>query len=88
MTARARVAVDAPALGIDGLLKDPSIRIIVCTGAGGVGKTTTAAAVGLRAAEHGRHVCVLTIDILIADLFFMWVDPRYRRWWRWSVVLV
>lgn len=47
---------------IDALLKDPSIHIIVCTGAGGVGKTTTAAALGVRAAELGRNVCVLTID--------------------------
>ncbi|MSY41788.1 MAG: AAA family ATPase [Actinobacteria bacterium] len=39
-----------------------SITIIVCTGAGGVGKTTTAAALALRAAEQGRDVCVLTID--------------------------
>src|SRR5438445_81476 len=36
--------------------------IIVCCGAGGVGKTTTAAALALRAAERGRKVCVLTID--------------------------
>jgi anion-transporting ArsA/GET3 family ATPase len=36
--------------------------IIVCCGAGGVGKTTTAAALALRAAERGRRVCVLTID--------------------------
>jgi anion-transporting ArsA/GET3 family ATPase len=47
---------------IDALLTDPSIHIIVCTGAGGVGKTTTAAAIGVRAAELGRNVCVLTID--------------------------
>ena len=37
-------------------------RIIVCCGSGGVGKTTTAAALGLRAAERGRHVVVLTVD--------------------------
>lgn len=53
---------DAPKLAIDDILADPSIHIIVCTGAGGVGKTTTAAALGLRAAERGRDVCVLTID--------------------------
>jgi anion-transporting ArsA/GET3 family ATPase len=36
---------------------------VVCCGAGGVGKTTTAAALGLRAAErHGRRTVVLTID--------------------------
>ena len=34
----------------------------VGSGAGGVGKTTTAAALGLRAAEAGRRVVVLTID--------------------------
>ncbi|MCX6432837.1 MAG: ArsA family ATPase [Actinobacteria bacterium] len=52
----------APSLRIDDILADPSIHIIVCTGSGGVGKTTTAAALGLRAAEMGRDVCVLTID--------------------------
>jgi anion-transporting ArsA/GET3 family ATPase len=34
----------------------------VCCGSGGVGKTTTSAALGLRAAEQGRKVVVLTID--------------------------
>ncbi len=47
---------------IDALLDDPATRIVVCCGAGGVGKTTTAAALGLRAAERGRTVVVLTID--------------------------
>jgi anion-transporting ArsA/GET3 family ATPase len=37
--------------------------VIVCCGSGGVGKTTTAAALALRAAEkHGRRTVVLTID--------------------------
>ena len=49
-------------LDIDALLADPAKRIIVCCGAGGVGKTTTAAALGVRAAEAGRRVVVLTID--------------------------
>jgi anion-transporting ArsA/GET3 family ATPase len=49
-------------LDIDALIGDPQTRIIVCCGAGGVGKTTTAAALGLRAAESGRRVVVLTID--------------------------
>ncbi|MEV7597894.1 ArsA family ATPase [Kitasatospora sp. NPDC089797] len=47
---------------MDGLIDDPKTRIIVCCGSGGVGKTTTAAAIGLRAAERGRKVVVLTID--------------------------
>lgn len=49
-------------LAVDGLIDDPRTRIIVCCGSGGVGKTTTAAAIGLRAAERGRKVVVLTID--------------------------
>ncbi len=54
--------MNAPSLDIDALIADHGIKILVCTGAGGVGKTTTAAALALRAAEHGRKVCVLTID--------------------------
>ncbi len=52
----------APQLDTDRLIDDPRTRIIVCCGSGGVGKTTTAAALGLRAAERGRHVVVLTVD--------------------------
>jgi anion-transporting ArsA/GET3 family ATPase len=52
----------ARALDVDRLLADPQTRIVVCCGSGGVGKTTTAAALGLRAAERGRKVVVLTID--------------------------
>jgi anion-transporting ArsA/GET3 family ATPase len=37
-------------------------EIIVCAGSGGVGKTTTAAAIALRAAVEGRKTVVLTID--------------------------
>ena len=52
-----------PYLDIDALLADPDIRVVVCCGSGGVGKTTTAAALALRAAEeHGRRTVVLTID--------------------------
>ncbi|MEU7281975.1 ArsA family ATPase [Streptomyces sp. NPDC045431] len=59
---QARALDPAPALEVDPLLDDPATRIIVCCGAGGVGKTTTAAALGVRAAERGRKVVVLTID--------------------------
>ncbi|MEN1886947.1 ArsA family ATPase [Streptomyces mirabilis] len=52
----------ARVLDLDPLLDDPDTRIVVCCGSGGVGKTTTAAALGLRAAERGRKVVVLTID--------------------------
>ncbi|EDY56857.2 MULTISPECIES: ArsA family ATPase [Streptomyces] len=52
----------APVLDLDPLIDDPKTRIVVCCGSGGVGKTTTAAALGLRAAERGRKVVVLTID--------------------------
>ncbi|HWC79719.1 MAG TPA: ArsA family ATPase [Pseudonocardiaceae bacterium] len=51
-----------PKVDIDGLLDDPDTRVIVCCGSGGVGKTTTAAALAVRAAERGRRTVVLTID--------------------------
>ena len=37
-------------------------RVVVCCGAGGVGKTTTAAALGVGAAMLGKKTLVLTID--------------------------
>jgi anion-transporting ArsA/GET3 family ATPase len=49
-----------PVLDVDALLD--TAGILVCTGSGGVGKTTTAAALALRAAERGRRTVVLTID--------------------------
>jgi anion-transporting ArsA/GET3 family ATPase len=55
------VSKPAP-LVVDQIIDDRRTRIIVCCGSGGVGKTTIAAAIGLRAAEHGRHVVVLTVD--------------------------
>ena len=52
----------SPHLDVDALLDDPDTGIVVCCGSGGVGKTTTSAALALRAAERGRRVVVLTID--------------------------
>ncbi|NYD43642.1 ArsA family ATPase [Nocardioides panaciterrulae] len=63
--ARTRVgpqAGPASSLDVDALLDDRRTGIIVCCGSGGVGKTTTSAALALRAAERGRRVVVLTID--------------------------
>jgi anion-transporting ArsA/GET3 family ATPase len=37
-------------------------RVCVCVGSGGVGKTTTAAAIALGLAERGARVAVITID--------------------------
>jgi anion-transporting ArsA/GET3 family ATPase len=53
---------DGTVLDTDVLIDDPETRVIVCCGSGGVGKTTTAAALALRAAERGRQTVVLTID--------------------------
>ena len=36
--------------------------VVVCCGSGGVGKTTTAAALALEGARRGRRACVVTID--------------------------
>ncbi|HEY6532186.1 MAG TPA: ArsA-related P-loop ATPase [Acidimicrobiales bacterium] len=36
--------------------------VVICTGAGGVGKTTTAAVLAMEAAQRGRRACVVTID--------------------------
>ena len=36
--------------------------VVVCCGSGGVGKTTTAAALAVEGARRGRRACVVTID--------------------------
>ncbi|WP_375488315.1 ArsA family ATPase [uncultured Mycobacterium sp.] len=56
------MSVKPPTLDIGAILADTTNRVVVCCGAGGVGKTTTAASMALRAAEYGRTVVVLTID--------------------------
>ncbi len=56
------MSVKPKTLDMAAILADTANRVVVCCGAGGVGKTTTAAAMALRAAEYGRTVCVLTID--------------------------
>ncbi|GAB2927934.1 ArsA family ATPase [Rhodococcus aerolatus] len=63
-TEAAAPTVDARTRGLNvgALLGDPQTRVVVCCGSGGVGKTTTAAALALRSAELGRRTVVLTID--------------------------
>lgn len=45
---------------LSSLIRDK--RVVVCSGAGGVGKTTTSAAIALAAARSGKRAVVLTID--------------------------
>ncbi len=47
-------------MSLDAVLADASV--VVCCGSGGVGKTTTAAVIGLEAARAGRRAVVVTID--------------------------
>jgi anion-transporting ArsA/GET3 family ATPase len=60
----ARRSVDVTSV-IDGA------HVVVCCGSGGVGKTTTSAAIALSAAERGRRAVVVTIDPArrLADAF-------------------
>jgi anion-transporting ArsA/GET3 family ATPase len=44
---------------IEGLFRK---RLVICVGAGGVGKTTTAAALAVAGALHGRRTAVITVD--------------------------
>ncbi len=57
-------------------------RICICTGAGGVGKTTTAAAVAIGLAARGQRVAVVTIDParrLASSLGLQELDNEPRR---------
>ena len=79
MTAPKRVA---RTFDLAALIADPDTRIVVCCGAGGVGKTTTSAALALAAAEAGRTVVVLTIDParrLAQSLGLVELDNEPRR---------
>ncbi|MCU0268804.1 MAG: ArsA family ATPase [Acidimicrobiales bacterium] len=53
-------ATHPPTAALLQLVRDA--RIIVCTGSGGVGKTTTAAVLALEGARLGRRAVVVTID--------------------------
>jgi len=55
----ARNGAPPPMPTLEGLLRK---RLIVCVGCGGVGKTTTAAALALAGARHGRRAAVITVD--------------------------
>lgn len=52
--------VAASRQGLADLVRD--MRVVVCVGSGGVGKTTAAAALALFAAREGRRTLVITID--------------------------
>ncbi|HEV7206746.1 MAG TPA: ArsA family ATPase [Jatrophihabitans sp.] len=52
----------SPPFDVAALVRDPATRVVVTCGSGGVGKTTTAAAMALIGAEAGRRTVVLTID--------------------------
>jgi anion-transporting ArsA/GET3 family ATPase len=56
------VSTPEPGLDVAALIRDPKTRVVVTCGSGGVGKTTTAAAMALIGAEAGRRTVVLTID--------------------------
>src|SRR6185295_9283632 len=60
-------------------------RVIICVGSGGVGKTTTSAAIALWGALAGRRAVVLTIDPAVftreglrarGELFAMMLDQK------------
>jgi anion-transporting ArsA/GET3 family ATPase len=75
-------APEALPLELAELVTDLDTRIVVCCGAGGVGKTTTSAALALAAAEAGRTVVVLTIDParrLAQSLGLVELDNEPRR---------
>jgi len=57
------------------------MRILLFTGKGGVGKTSLAAATGLRLAQMGKHTLVMSVDPAhsVADAFALDVDLFSKR---------
>ncbi|MCB0991186.1 MAG: ArsA-related P-loop ATPase [Acidimicrobiales bacterium] len=54
-------ADDDPVADVQGIDLD-GVEVLVCVGSGGVGKTTTAAALAIVAADRGRRAVVITVD--------------------------
>lgn len=70
-TAKAGANPDGATAGTEQAASDPhhqlrdlvaTREIVICSGSGGVGKTTTAAVLGMEAARLGRRAVVVTID--------------------------
>src|SRR6478735_427381 len=59
---RGPLGVTVTSLDLNALLLRPELRLLLCVGTGGVGKTTLSAALAVRAAMLGRRVVVVTID--------------------------
>jgi anion-transporting ArsA/GET3 family ATPase len=55
-------------------------KAIVCVGAGGVGKTSVAAAIAVSAARRGRRVAALTVDPAARLADSLGVDPTRGEW--------
>jgi arsenite-transporting ATPase len=55
----------------DNQMRSAQMRIIFFAGKGGVGKTSTAAATGIKAAEMGLRTVVMSLDVAhsLADIF-------------------
>src|SRR5262249_61680346 len=57
------------------------VRILLFTGKGGVGKTSLAAATGLRLAKNGRRTLVMSVDPAhsVGDAFDLQIDLFSKR---------
>jgi len=54
--------LDGVVESLDAVALFDGTEVLVCCGSGGVGKTTTAAVIGIEAARRGRRAVVVTID--------------------------